>query len=374
MSMCRVPVVWAALTLLAALGGCAIPGQARERCDAPTTAVFERAAPAVVIISTLAINPYSLSDRVREGTGSGFLIDPAGLILTNSHVVLGSQHVVVTLADGTHVPARLVGADPIIDVALLKIEPSKGKKLPTLALGDSDKLQPGQDAIAIGAPLGLGYTVTRGVISGLNRTLPDRPLLLSTPFIQIDTPINPGNSGGPLLDRCGKVVGINTAMIAGAQNVGFAVPINLARGAMPSLKRDGRVIRPWFGFQGQFIDSDLISLLRLPLVEGYAIEVVEPGGPAEQSGLVGGELPVSLAGREYLLGGDIITEANGIATTDLKGLAEKIPGIVVGDALRLKVFRNGTYRIVEYELPERPLLPGDLPEEQTYLAPAPQRF
>ena len=221
---------------------------------------------------------------------------------------------------------------------------------------------PGQDAVAVGAPLGLGYSITRGVVSGLNRVMPDRPLLLSTPFIQIDTPINPGNSGGPLLDRCGRVIGVNTALIAGSQNVGFAIPINLVKLVIPELVKHGRLIRPWMGFQGQFIETGLSGILRVPIVDGYLVEIVEPGGPAEKAGLRGGELPVSIAGRELLLGGDIIVEANGIKATDLDGIAREIPKLQVGSRLALKVFRRGEYTTIEYEMPERPLLPGDVPQ------------
>ena len=354
----------AAIASLVLSAGCAVSLAADpdSSCALPVSKVFESAAPSVVVISTFSINPFSSVDRIVGGTGSGFFIDEKGLIVTNSHVVFGAKHISVTTADGKKFPARIVGADPIFDIGLIGIEDAGGAKFRAATPGDSDKVVPGQDAIAVGAPLGLGYSITRGVVSGLNRVMPDRPLLLSTPFIQVDTPINPGNSGGPLLDRCGRVIGVNTALIAGSQNVGFAIPINLVKAVIPELAKHGRLIRPWMGFQGQFVDTKLSTLLRVPLVDGFLVEVVEPGGPAEKAGLRGGELPVSVVGRELLLGGDIIVEANGITVTDLDRIAKEIPNLQVGSRLRLKVFRRGEHTTVEYEMPERPLLPGDVPQ------------
>jgi S1-C subfamily serine protease len=231
-----------------------------------------------------------------------------------------------------------------------------------LKLGDSDKARPGEEVIAIGNPLGLDQTVTRGIISGLNRLLPETPLSVTEPLIQTDTAINPGNSGGPLLDRCGEVIGINTAMLPEAQNIGFAIPSNLAKTVVPALIKDGRFIRPWVGFHGQLIGAELRKLLQMPLVDGLLIEVVEPGSPAEKLGVRGGEMELTIGGSSLLLGGDIVVSINDAPMNNPEKLAGIMRALKVGTQLKLKLFRQGKYLEIQYKLPERPLLPGDLPE------------
>jgi serine protease Do len=328
--------------------------------------LFVKASPAVVMITGQSINPYRLRDRVNRMLGSGFIIDGNGLVLTNSHVVFGLQSLIVTLDNGEIVPAKLVGADPIFDLAVIQISKPKRGTLPILKLGDSDKLRPGEEVIAIGNPLGLDQTVTRGIVSGLNRLLPETPLSLTEPLIQTDTAINPGNSGGPLLNRCGEVIGITTAIVPEAQNIGFAIPINLAKAIIPGLIKDGHVIRPWIGFHGQLIGADLRKLLQMPLVDGLLIEVVEPGSPADKLGVRGGEMELSIGGSSLLLGGDIVVSLNQTPMNDPEKLAGIMRGLKVGSQLKLKLFRQGKYLDIEYKLPERPLLPGDLPEDGTF--------
>ena len=335
-------------------------------CNDPLPELFERASPSVVMITGQSINPYRLQDRVTRVLGSGFIIDSKGLILTNSHVVYGLQSLTVTLDDGAIVQARLVGADPIFDVAVIEIAKPKQGTLPVARLGNSDRLRPGEEVVAIGNPLGLDQTITRGIVSGINRILPETPLSLSEPLIQTDTPINPGNSGGPLLNRCGEVIGINTAILPDAQNIGFAVPINLAKSILPGLIKDGRVIRPWIGFHGQLIGPELRKLLQMPLVDGLLVEAVEPGSPAEHAGLHGGHLELTIGGNSLLLGGDIVVMLNGIAMNQPDQLSAAMRAIKVGSTLKMRLFHEGAYREVEYKLPERPLLPGDLPDNGTF--------
>jgi len=353
---------WSALSLLLAYGcaGAMARAEGQRSCTESLPDIFDRVSPAVVSISATSINPYRLSERVSHVTGSGILIDPSGLILTNSHVAYGRQSITVTLDDGTRVFATLVGADPIFDLAVLRIpRPARGV-LPTVPLGDSDRTRVGEEVLAIGNPLGLDQTLTRGIVSGMNRILPETPFSLLEPLIQTDAPINPGNSGGPLVNRCGEVIGINTAVIAEAQNIGFAVPSNLAKTTVATLVSEGRVIRPWVGFHGQLIGNELRALLKMPLADGLLIEVIEPGSPAANAGLQGGQLELEVEGRAYLLGGDIITSMNGRAVDSPEALSEAMRGLRVGTDLRLRVFRDGQYRDVRYALPERPILPGDV--------------
>src|SRR3954468_19513861 len=285
--------------LLIALGGCA--HAARTGCGSDIPAIFDRVSPAVVMISAQSINPYRVQGRVTRIIGSGFIYDAKGLVITKSHVAFGRQTLYVTLDDGNVVPARLLGADPIYDIAVLQISKASKGKLATVPLGDSEQVRVGESVIAIGNPLGLDQTVTRGIISGVNRVLPETPMSLSEPLIQTDTPINPGNSGGPLLNLCGEVIGMNTAIVPDAQSIGFAIPINLVKSVLPTLIKEGRLIRPWLGFQGTVIGPDVRKVLKLPLTDGLLIEVIEPGSPAESVGLRGGEIEFTLGTLSLLL-------------------------------------------------------------------------
>lgn len=333
-------------------------------CGKTTPDIFDEVSSAVVFIQATSINPYQVAGRVEHVVGSGFVIDSSGLILTNSHVAFGRQSLVVTLDDGTSVNAQLVGADPIFDIALLRIQPPPVKgSLVCARLGDSDRVRVGEDALAIGNPLGLDQTLTRGTVSAINRVLPPTFFAFREPLIQIDTPINPGNSGGPLLNRCGEVVGITTAVVPDAQNIGFAIPINLAKSVLPSLLAQGHVVRPWLGFHGQFIDRALQEVLKTPLKVGFLIEVIEPGSPAEQVQLRGGELELNIAGHDFLIGGDVITRLNGTRLSSIDKVAEALKAVEVGTTVSMTLFRDGKYFDVKYRLPERPLLPGDVSSE-----------
>lgn len=185
----------------------------------------------MVAISATSIDRYNPWDRVVRMAGSGVVIDSEDrLVLTNAHVVIGAQYVTVMLHDGTAVEAGIVGLDPIYDLAVARLAEIDGVQLAAARLGDSRAVRVGQDVIAIGNPMGLRQSLSRGVVSAVDRVLPVAPFVLSEPYIQTDAPINPGNSGGPLLDRCGDVIGIYTAAITSAQDIGFAVPSNLVAG------------------------------------------------------------------------------------------------------------------------------------------------
>jgi S1-C subfamily serine protease len=331
-----------------------------QRCAQSVPEIFARASPAVVSIFATSINPYRTTGRVERIVGTGFIIDPSGVILSNSHVAFARQSLLVTLRDGTSLPAKLIGADPIFDVALLQVSKPPDRDFATLPLGDSNRVDVGGEAIAIGNPLGLAETLTRGIVSATNRVLPVTLFSAQEPLIQIDAPINPGNSGGPLINQCGEVVGITTAIAPDAQNIGFAIPINLVKALLPSLVSNGRVIRPWLGFRGQLIDETLPKLVRLPLTPGFMVEVVDPDSPADKAGLKGGILEVQIEGQDFLIGGDIITKINGVDVTQDKKLVELLGGIKVGTNIDLTVFRGGEEQTIHYAVAERPLLPGDM--------------
>jgi S1-C subfamily serine protease len=353
---------WLSLSLLVAVSLTTVAKAADGECKKTAAAVYEQDSPAVVYISATSINPYRVADRVEHIVGSGFIIDGEGLVLTNSHVAYGRQSISVKLDNGATLPARLLGADPLFDIALLQIPKPKDGQLPTVSMGDSDKLHVGEDVLALGNPLGLDQSLTRGIVSAVNRVLPPTFFSLQEPLIQVDTPINHGNSGGPLLNRCGEVVGLTTAIITDAQNIGLVIPINLAKEVIPELLKVGHLRRPWLGFHGQYIDNDLKSLLRMPLKTGFLIEAVEPGSPAERAELQGGDLEMMIAGDEFLLGGDIITKLNGKRLDSPENVLAALKDLKIDDEINLTIFREGNTLNVKYKLPERPLLPGDLPD------------
>ncbi|MGE5255975.1 MAG: S1C family serine protease [Hyphomicrobiales bacterium] len=307
----------------------------------------------------MEVDRLEIEDSIKTAVGSGFIISGDGLMLTNSHVVYDSQTITAALDDGRRVEAKLVGADPIYDLAVLRIMVSR-EDLPRTMLGNSDSVRIGEEVVAIGNPLGLEQTLTRGVVSGLNRFVPTSPLSLTVPLIQTDAPINPGNSGGPLFNRCGEVIGITTLMVTDAQNIGFAVPINIAKQAIPQLVEHGRIIRPWFGMSVKPIRKEALEIINVPLADGLLVEKVDSGSPAQQAGIRGGNLLVAVAGEQYLLGGDIITEMNGLSPNNLKRFTEMVNSLKVGDTVRLTLYREKHARQVMFKLQERPILPGDV--------------
>ena len=346
----------AALTLIPAA-----PALAAKECKQSNSDLYASNAPAVVLITALNINPYRMDDRIQLTTGSGFIFDDKGLIMTNSHVVFGAQALNVTFEDGTTLSAKLLGADPIFDLAILQIPAPKIGKLPSLSFGDSDAIRPGDKVVAIGNPMGMNLTITSGIVSAINRILPERPRMLSLPMIQTDTPINPGNSGGPILNGCGEVVGIASEILGHAQNIGFAIPSNLASSVVTQLVTKGRVIRPWFGVDGSLIDSSLRKIFALPLTDGFLVEAVEQNSPAAIAGITGGSLPVKIGLRAMILGGDVIVAINDIPLKDGDSMQRALDLIQINSSVRLKVFRDGKIFNTEIKVTERPLQPGDVP-------------
>lgn len=274
-----------------ALFGCAVPAPAPAQGfsaeERNAIDVTRRATPAVVGIQT------------GSGSGSGVLIRQDGVILTNAHVVARSTQVRVSLADGSEYVGTVLGRDPTIDIAVVRIS---GQNLPAAPLGDSDDIQVGQFVIAIGNPLGFERTVTRGIVSGLNRAVSQLDEL-----IQTDAAINPGNSGGPLLNSSGEVIGINTATVNPgiATGLGFAVPINLARDVAEQLLATGSIRRALLGIQYDEISREMAAQLRLPVNAGLVVTRVEPGTPAAEAGLRRGDIITRMNNTNINRGGDL---------------------------------------------------------------------
>src|SRR5881296_2598443 len=289
--------------------------------------------------------------RPREearASGSGVLVDPRGYVLTNNHVIENAQDITVRLSDGRKFTAKLVGRDPKTDLAVLKVEAPA--PLPAAELGDSDHLRVGQWAIAIGNPFGLDRTVTVGIISATARNRVG--VATYENFIQTDASINPGNSGGPLLNLDGKVIGINTAIVAAGQGIGFSIPINQAREVMRQLIASGRVVRGWLGIAIQDVTDELAGTFGVK--EGVLVAEVMKGGPAEAAGV-----------RQ----GDVIVELNGAPIKEVPELQRRVAAVAPGQPVRLKVIRERkpvALSVTVTEMPaEEPVLAG-APDEESW--------
>jgi len=316
--------------------------------------IYKSSRDAVVFITSKVYTRTFFGIYPETGTGTGFVINPDGEILTNNHVAGGGAQMSVTLSDKKVYTAKLLGYDPRNDLALLKID--VGRKLPTIKLGDSDHLVVGQKVLAIGNPFQFEGTLTTGIVSSLDRTIDTEDRKLEG-MIQTDAAINPGNSGGPLLDSHGNVIGINTA-IYGAQGsigIGFAMPIARAKAMLEEYQTRGKVSRPWLGLSTVPVSGDLADMLNLPASGGLLIQEIERGSPAETSGLRGPSRVVIVGGNYRLgIGGDMITAGDGQPITDresLKRLMDKKHG---GDMLELTVYRNGRSEKIRVKLADQP--------------------
>jgi S1-C subfamily serine protease len=305
--------------------------------DAELLDAYSRAVVGVVDKVGSAVVAVAASARGRRGrggagAGSGFLFTPDGYVLTNAHVAEGGRQFAVSRTDGESAPAQLVGADAATDLAVIRID---GAHLPFAELGSSAALRVGQLVVAIGNPLGFSSTVSAGVVSALGRTMRANDGRLMEGIIQIDAALNPGNSGGPLVDTRGRVVGVNTAVILGAQGIGFSVPIDTARWVLAELMRAGRVRRGHLGIAGQARPLDKRTARRHELSNPSCVEVlrVEGDGPAARAGLREGDLIVSLDGK---------------AVPGIDDIHRALDGASVGRRMKLSLVRAG--RLIELDV------------------------
>ena len=309
--------------------------------------VFKRVSPSVVNITSLALqrDMFSLNvSQVPNGTGTGFVWDDAGHIVTNFHVIQEASGARVTLNDQTTFRAELVGAFPDRDLAVLRIDAPKGK-LPAIPVGSSRDLQVGQKVYAIGNPFGLDQTMTTGIVSALNREIDSVTRRTIRGVIQTDAAINPGNSGGPLLDSAGRLIGVNTAIYSpsgGSSGIGFAIPVDEVNRIVPRLIRDGRIERPSLGIAAG--TRQLQEALKLP--KGVALLRVNPGGPAQRAGLQ----PFARAAAGGITAGDVITAVNGAPVEDFDDLLNELERFRSGDTVTLSVWRAGRTRQVSVKL------------------------
>jgi|SRR5665648_3603 len=333
--------------------------------------IAERVGPAVVNIDTVRMvdqnSPFFSEDPIfrqffgdqfknysktipQKGTGSGFIISQKGYILTNEHVIHKAEKITVTLSDGREFDGKVIGSDLDSDIAIVKIE---SDDLPIVALGDSDKLRVGEIVVAIGNPYGLQQTVTMGVVSAEDRSIPVEEHTYRN-FIQTDAAINPGNSGGPLLNTKGEVVGINTAIIPFAQGIGFAIPINIPKKNIDDLIKLGKVIRPWLGVYIQKLTPEITKQFDLPEdAKGVLVGDVVKDSPAEVAGIKRG---------------DVISKVNNEEVGSPEELQDKIRSIKVGENANIEISRNGKTISFIVKIAEMPTEQGteEIPKAKTF--------
>ena len=303
--------------------------------------------------------PEFPEDFSQRGEGSGFVWDDEGHIVTNNHVIQGADRVTVVFADGTELEAKVIGTDPDSDLAVLELPEPKRDAGPVI-LGDSDSLKVGQMAVAIGNPFGQEFTMTTGIVSALGRTIRSGNSPFSIPeVIQSDTPINPGNSGGPLLDRHGRVIGVNTQMMSRSgvsSGVGFSVPINTAKRVIPALIEDGHYEYSWLGITGSTLRPVVAEHMDLPRDTGGALVIqVSDDSPADRAGLRAGDSTFILDGMEFSVGGDIIVAIAGSAVRDMDDLiAFLVANTRPDDKVTLEVIRDEQREELEVTLGKRP--------------------
>ena len=319
--------------------------------------LFEKAEPAVIQVNVKKIQSEGAIEEVPGGSGSGFVYDDTGHIITNNHVIDDALKITVTFLDGESYAAEIVGNDADLDLAVLKIN-ARNSYLHHLEIGSSSELKVGQQVVAIGNPFGLSGSMTTGIVSQIGRLLPQESGYSIPNVIQTDAAINPGNSGGPLLNLNGEVVGINTAIQSETGNftgVGFAIPSDTVNKVVPILIRDGGIRHPWLGVSGIDIDYELAEIRGLDSTKGFLIVSVIEGSPADIAGLMGTETRKMIDGRDVPMDGDIIIKIDG-------ELVRKIADILVhlqmeklvGDEMVLTILRDGEVMDKTIFLGERP--------------------
>jgi S1-C subfamily serine protease len=328
------------------------------KADGDGVAFIESQIPAT---EAQTLNPFGEPESEGGGTatGSGFVIDGEGHILTNNHVIEGADKIEVKLgASDTEYEAEVVGADPASDLALLKVE-APSKELHPLTLGDSSQVEVGDPVVAIGNPFGLDRTVTSGIVSALQRQIQAPNGFSIDNVIQTDAAINPGNSGGPLINAEGEVIGINSQIETGGSSegnvgIGFSIPINTAKAEIQQLETMGEVEHAYLGIEGGTITPTLAKALNLPVQEGVIVQSVEKGGPADEAGVEGGTTSATIDGAEVQLGGDIITEIDGKKVDGMDELIEMVNDAKPGESIELTILRNGQDKTATVTLGKRP--------------------
>ena len=316
--------------------------------------IYRDAAPGVVQITAKSevvtpadpfFNPFGPTVQTEEALGSGFVIDKAGHIVTNYHVIAGAKSVQVSFSNNESMKASVVGSDPTTDLAVLRVN-AGARALTPLQLGDSDRVQVGDQVVAIGNPFGLSRTATAGIVSALQRQITSPNQYTIDHVIQTDAAINHGNSGGPLLDSQGQVIGVNAQIDTGNTGeqgnvgIGFAIPSNTVKTVVGQILETGHAEHPFLGIDPQPITPALAQILHVPTPSGMLIAKVEPGSGAAKAGLKGGTRQITVAGESYVVGGDVIARIDGQDVSSLGALRDLIAADKPGDTVTLRIYRT----------------------------------
>jgi S1-C subfamily serine protease len=328
--------------------------------------IYRQDAPGVVFIQatqdqsrTQGFSPFPTPGGGSVATGSGFVIDDAGRIITNAHVVDGSSDIQVKFGDSSETyDAKLIGEDQSTDIAVIQVD-APADVLHPLPLGDSSQVQVGDQVVAIGNPFGLDRTATAGIVSAVQREIDAPNGFVIENAIQTDAPINPGNSGGPLIDAAGRVIGINSQIESGGGSqgnvgIGFAVPINTAKEVSQQLIANGEVQHAYLGISGTDVNSQIVDVLNLDVDSGAMVQSVVPESPAAKAGLQAGDTTVTAAGQRVKAGGDVIVAADGEPVDSMSDVIAAVDSKQPGDDLQLTVLRDGQQHDVTVQLAERP--------------------
>lgn len=334
------------------------------QCDLDARAVFAMTRDKVVELFAVGVNPQLVAGRIVPRSGTGFLID-GGYIATNFHVIADAPLVVANY-DGQTYDIEFIGSDPALDIALLKPwPPIQGAE--AIEIAPADSIETGEPAYVVGFPLGVGISISAGIVSATNRVLPATTSSWLAPMVQTDAAVSGGNSGGPLLDDCGRVIGMITSAISGenAENLGFAIRSDVLVPEFDALIKDGVVARPWHGLFGKMTDPGIFFLLGIPEEEwedshGFLIETVEFQSDAFRAGLQGGIFPAFIGGMDYLLGGDIILSVDGQRIDSMDKAISTVRGLAIGETVEIEYLREGSRDTVAINLTQRPILSEDI--------------
>jgi S1-C subfamily serine protease len=344
--------------------------QAPARSGLTAEQIYQRDAPGVVQITATSVTPaqtdpfnvFPATPQTTQSLGSGFVIDKAGHIVTNEHVIAGAQKIQVSFSGQDQIPAVVVGKDPSTDLAVLKID-AHARALTPLELGDSDTVRVGDTVYAIGNPFGFTRTLTSGIVSAIGRQISAPNSLPIDNAIQTDAAINHGNSGGPLLDAAGRVIGVTSQISTGTTGqqgnigIGFAIPVDLVRNVAAQIIKNGKVAHPFLGIGVSQLTSQVGQLFNLPK-HGLLIQKVDKGSGADKAGLKAGNTSVVVQGESWRLGGDVITAVDGSPVSTYNELRDAINRKKPGDSVKLEIVRHGSKKTVNVKLGQAPATTG----------------